>query len=145
LRDLVAVLAGAAPVLATVVVFKLWLAPPSYFTAEQSLGGAAAGLLDPARLRVVLAALTREVWLTGAVTVGVLPFLAAFLAVRGLDAQASVPARGAPVLMLLLLAAYAAAYLMTPKDLGWQLRTSIDRVVLHIVPTLAWSAMTLSR
>lgn len=145
LRDLVSVLAGAVPVLAAVVVFKLWLAPPSYFTAEQSLGGAAAGLLDPARLRVVLAALTREVWLTGALTVGVLPFLAAFVAVRGFDAHAPAPARGAPVLMVLLLAAYAAAYLMTPKDLGWQLRTSIDRVVLHVVPTLAWSAMTLSR
>ena len=47
--------------------------------------------------------------------------------------------------MVAMLAIYAMAYLVTPKDLAWQLKTSLDRLVVQIVPTLAWAIMTISR
>ena len=145
LGDLVPVLAGAAPVLVAVVVFKTALAPPSYFTAEQSLGQAVERLMDLDRMRLVGAALRREVWLTGATIVGVLPFLAVFAAVRGVDPAAPAAARAAVPAMLILLGVYAVAYLVTPKDLAWQLRTSLDRLAIHVLPTLAWAILTVSR
>ena len=35
--------------------------------------------------------------------------------------------------------------LASPKDLGWQLATSLDRVVVQMVPTIVWAAMMIAR
>jgi hypothetical protein len=47
--------------------------------------------------------------------------------------------------MAAMLAIYTLAYLVTPKDLAWQLKTSLDRLFVQLVPTLAWSIVTISR
>ena len=145
LRDVALVVAGAAPVLLAIVLFKIVLAPASYFTAEQSIAQAAGQLMDVGRLRLVSLALGRELWLTGATLAGVLPFLAAFVVVRGIDSRAPSAARAAVPVMLIVLVVYMMAYLVTPKDLAWQLRTSLDRLVLQVVPTLAWSVIAMCR
>ncbi len=145
LKDLAPVIAGAAPILVMVVVFKEALAPPSYFVAEQTLAQAAAGLFNASRVQLVGSSMARELWLAGAALVGVIPFLGVFAAVRGVGAPAPAAARAAAPAMAAMIAIYAIAYLVTPKDLAWQLKTSLDRLVVQIVPTLAWSIMTISR
>ena len=85
LRSVGVVCAGAAPVLVLIVIFKMTLAPPSYFTSEQSLAQAAASLIDGGRLRLVGQAFANELWLTGASVVGVVPFLALFAVIRRID------------------------------------------------------------
>jgi hypothetical protein len=145
LRDAAFVVAGAAPVLLAILLFKVVLAPASYFTAEQSVAQAVGSLLDVGRLRLASFAFGREIWLTGATLVGVVPFLAAFAAVRGIDSGAPAAARAAVPAIALVLAVYVLAYLVTPKDLAWQLRTSLDRLVLQVVPTLAWSVIAMCR
>ena len=69
----------------------------------------------------------------------------ALAAVRGLSPATPNAARAAAPAMAVMIAIYAVAYLATPYDVAWQLKTSLDRVVVHIVPTLAWSMMTMSR
>jgi hypothetical protein len=145
LQDLGPLLCGAVPALAIVFVFKMTLAPASYFVADRSLSDAVAGLFNAARAEVVGRAMVRELWLTGATVVGVIPFLCAFAAVRGVSAAAPNAARAAAPAMAVMIAIYALAYLATPYDVAWQLKTSLDRVVVHVVPTLAWSMMTISR
>jgi hypothetical protein len=145
LRDVALVVAGAAPVLAVIVLFKVTLAPPSYFTAEQSFAAAAGSLMDPDRLRLVSQAFVREIWLTGATVVGVVPVLAVFAIARGVDVRSSPAARAAIPAMVCVLLVYMVAYLVTPKDLAWQLRTSLDRLVLQVVPTLVWSVVVMCR
>ena len=144
-RDMLPLLAGGAPVLVMVLVFKQTLAPPSYFVEEQSLAQALASLVDGDRARLVGSAMAGELWRSGASTVGVVPFLCAFAAIRGLAAPAPPAARAAALAMGMMIAIYSVAYLVTPKDLVWQLQTSLDRLVLQIVPTLAWSIMTITR
>lgn len=144
-RPAAIVLGGAMPVLIVIAIFKLTLAPPSYFTSEQSLARAAANLIDGDRIRLVAEAFAEELWRTGGTIVGVVPLLAAFAVARGIDPQPPAAARVALAAVMLLLAVYAAAYLVTPKDLAWQLQTSLDRLVLHAVPTLAWAIVTASR
>lgn len=134
------VLAGAVPVLLLIVVFKLTLAPPSYFTSEQSLAQAFGSLTDSTRISLVATSFARELWLTGASTIGVLPLMAGFAVARGLDPDAPAAARAAVLATIVLLMIDAAAYLITPKDLVWQLRTSLDRLILQIVPTVVWAA-----
>jgi hypothetical protein len=143
-RDLGPMLLGAAPVVLMVVYFKLALATSSYFVEEQSLAGAGASLLDASRLRLVAESMGRELWLTGARTVGVIPFLCAYLVIAGIRAPAPAAARIAAPAMLVMLAIYAVAYLVTPKDLAWQLKTSIDRVIVQLVPTLVWSVISIA-
>lgn len=145
LKDLAVVLSGGVPILLLVIVFKQTLAPASYFVEEQSLGQAWASLIDPGRAQLIGSSMARELWLTGAAAVGVIPFLCAFAAVRGVRAPAPAAARAAVPVMVAMTAIYAVAYMVTPKDLAWQLKTSIDRLVVQIVPTLAWSIMTISR
>ena len=145
LKDLGPLLAGAAPALAIVVVFKTTLAPASYFVAGRSMGEGVTALFDAPRAELIARAMARELWLTGASLVGVIPFLCVFAGVRGLSAAAPNAARAAAPAMVLMIAIYAMAYLATPYDVAWQLKTSLDRLVVHIVPTLAWSMMTMSR
>ena len=52
---------------------------------------------------------------------------------------------GAMPAMMAMVAIYAIAYLVSPKDLSWQLTTSLDRLIVQLVPTLAWSIATISR
>jgi hypothetical protein len=145
LLDLAPVLAGAAPVVLAVVVFKQTLAPPSYFVAEQTLAQAAASLFDASRAQLVATSMAQEIWRTGATVVGVIPFLCVFAAARGVRASASGAARAAVPAMTAMIVIYAIAYLVSPKDLSWQLQTSLDRLIVQLVPTLAWSIATISR
>ena len=67
-----------------------------------------------------------------------------YAAVVGIRAPAPAAARVAAPAMLMMLAIYGVAYLVTPKDLAWQLKTSIDRVVVQLVPTLAWAVISIA-
>lgn len=145
LRVLAPFALGAAPVLVALLVFKRVLAPPSYFVAEQSLAGAAANLFTAARLHAVATAMARELWFSGATVVGVVPAMALIVGTRGMARPADAGARAAWPVMAAMIVAYMAAYLVSPKDLGWQLATSLDRVVMQMVPTIVWAAMMIAR
>jgi hypothetical protein len=145
LRDVAAVVAGAAPVVVLILCFKQSLAPPSYFVAEQSAQQALQRLADVERIRLVFGEVARELWLAGARHVGVIVFLAFFVAVRGIDRQAPAGAKAGTLAMIAMMAIYLVAYLITPKDLAWQLKTSLDRLVVQVVPTLAWSIVTIAK
>ncbi len=136
---------GAAPVVLLLLFFKEALAPPSYFVAEQSLQQAIEKLFDFDRVRLVFGSVSREAWLSGATHVGVLPFLVSFAVVRGVDPNAPIPAKIAAPAMVAMLAIYTVAYIVTPKDLAWQLKTSLDRLIVQLVPTLAWSIATIAK
>jgi hypothetical protein len=145
LRSLVPLGLGAAPVLLVLVVFKQALAPPSYFVEEQTLGTAVANLFATARVQTVVSAMSRELWFNGATLVGVVPAACLFLATRGIRRPADAGARAAWPVMGVMALIYAVAYLVSPKDLVWQLTTSLDRLVVQLVPTLAWASMMMAR
>ena len=69
--------------LIVLIVFKQTLAPLSYFVATQSLGEALSHIFAPARALDVTVAMTRELWLSGATIVGVLPAAGALLLISG--------------------------------------------------------------
>lgn len=140
-RGVLPVLAGAAPIGIAVFLFKHALAPPSYFVQEQTLAQALHKLTDTGRAEFIGRVLGRQLWFSGASYVGVLPIAALYALVRGRDGSSPPAVRYGGVAAVLMLAVYALAYLVTPKDLVWQLQTSVDRVVLQLLPTLLWAVL----
>lgn len=44
----------------------------------------------------------------------------------------------------LMLLIYTAVYVMTPHDLSWHLRSSLDRVLLQFLPSMVWAGLLLA-
>jgi hypothetical protein len=138
------VLLGALPMIAALMALKA-LAPGNDLLQAQSAQSLVTGFGSLDRVAAVVAGIGQVLWSGGAGAVGVLPIVAGFLFVVGLDRPPNpVPAIGL-ITMGLLVAGYAGVYAITPHDLEWQLKTSLDRVMLHAFPTLVWSAMMLAR
>jgi hypothetical protein len=137
-------LAGAVPMILTLAWFKHSLAPPSYFV-DQTLSQTIQRALDTRRVGFVARALGRELWFTGGSVVGVLPILAAYAAIRGRNPE-SPPARLWGAMAAVAMAAvYFLAYLSTPLDLNFQISTSVDRLVLQLVPLATWSLLSFAK
>jgi hypothetical protein len=137
--------ASSVPVLIVLIVFKQTLAPPSYFVATQSLGDAVSRVFVRARALDVTVAMARELWLSGGTMVGILPAVGALLLISGIRRPTDAGAIVAWPVTAAMVVVYGAAYLASPLDLAWQLRTSLDRVVLQLVPTVVWAAMIAAR
>ena len=137
-------LLGALPMIAALVALKA-LASGNDLLQAQSAQSLVTAFGSVDRVTTVAAGIGQVLWSGGAGAVGVLPIVAGFLFVVGLDRPLNpVPVIGL-VAMALLIAGYAGVYAMTPHDLEWQMKTSLDRVMLHAFPTLVWSGMMLAR
>ena len=133
-------LAGLALGLLPVGVFKLLLAPANDLMAAP-LGPRLAQLVDPARHKLILASLWRD--LGGFGEWRVLPYLA--MAVPYFSWRIRRPLVGSeraiPLLIGLMLAGFYGVYLLSPQDLTWHLDTSLVRLLLQLWPLvlLGWS------
>jgi hypothetical protein len=137
-------LLGALPMIAALMALKT-LAPENDLLQAQSAQSLVTAFGSVDRVATVAAGIGQVLWSGGAGAVGVLPIVAGFIFVVGLDRPLNpVPVIGL-ITMGLLVAGYAGVYAMTPHDLEWQMKTSLDRVMLHAFPTLVWSAMMLAR
>jgi 4-amino-4-deoxy-L-arabinose transferase-like glycosyltransferase len=137
-------LAGALPMILALVTLK-GLARENDLLQAQSAHSLLTAFGSVDRLTTILAGLGQALWLGGASGVGVLPIVAAFVFAVGLERTANpVPYLGL-VTLVLLIAGYACVFAITPHDLAWQMKTSLDRVMLHAFPTLVWCGMMLAR
>ena len=142
LRRLALLAAGALPVAALVVFFKLGLSPPTDILAEQQGGAIIARLLDISRYATVAKAFFMEIaWKF------LLPVVAVYLLLLGVD-RARARGKGFLVSVATLLAmfvAYFLVYVTTSKPLEWHLRFSLDRVLMQLWPSFLFSFFLLVR
>ena len=132
---------GAVPILLVLLYFKATIAPPNDLVAGQSLRATAERLLDLSRYVLILKA-----------------FLSQFIGFRNWYAHPSYlliiyawllgvkaeRAERATLLTLvttvcLALAGYLFIYVTTPRDLGWHLTFSLDRLLIHLWPSFVLS------
>lgn len=133
-----AFLLGCAPLILVIVYFKLWIAPPGdLFT---SAGSMLHRLLEPARFETAI----KKVFVHGLFTFGdwlgipgtVLLLAFYFIAGRGDPARGLATGHRASVLALFLMfVGYFCVYLITPYNLFWHLRFSLDRLFLQLWPS----------
>ncbi len=124
-------LAGAAPLLLLTVWFTLWIAPPGTFT-PRPFAAELSVLSDPNRYAII-----------GRAVVDHLPgyplILVALLAVTlriESDRRRAAAVWTAATTLVLMLASYLTAYLVTPLDLNWHIATSMDRLIVQVWPVM---------
>jgi hypothetical protein len=136
-------LAGAVPALIGLAALKSF-AWHNDVLATQSLSAIVAAFADVERLRTVFGGIGRELW-TGGTIIGVLPAVALFVAMRGLATPMNPGVIAGLAIVALVILAYGGVYVVTPHDIGWHMGTSLDRVLLHVFPTLVWCGMIAAR
>lgn len=130
-------LLGLAIPLTVILFFKTALAPSSdLFTLNGDNGNMLTKITDIHRYWTITKAFT-----TTLLTYPGWPFsltvqLAIYTLIIRMDMK-SVPRQGINVLTILIflqLAGYAVIFVMTPHDLEWHLRSSLTRLIFHIIP-----------
>lgn len=131
-----ACVAGAAPFLAVLLAFKFGLAPRNDLVEGTTAAGAFARATDPSRYATIARHLLGE-WTPTAYGRFLFP-LTLLLVVAGPRRRAG-DGPVATVLCLVALA-YAAVYVLTPQPLDWHLTWSLDRLLVHLYPSLLLAA-----
>ncbi len=137
-------LVGASPMLAAIAALKT-IAPGNDLIAAQSFGSLASAFASVDRLIVIGKALGGGLWHGGAAGAGVMPVVAGFVMTVGISRPANPVALGALAGMGLLVAGYAVVYAITPHDLTWQISVSLDRLLLHVLPTVMWASLLITK
>jgi hypothetical protein len=140
-RSILASAGGAATPLLVLVAFKFLVAPPNDLMSR-SIDQLIPLLTDIERIKLVMASMGRELWTGGH---RVVPILVIYLAASGVDRPLESRRTFVTLAVLgLLLGAYVVTYVTSPHDLSWHLRTSLDRVLLHVLPSLIWVGFLLT-
>lgn len=119
------------------VVFKKALAPANDVIGAQTMGSLASRLLDPARHAQIASAYWDQLNRFGH---GMAVGMAVFMLLAGRD-RSRRGARSAWAVVGLMLAGYYGVYLITPRDLGWHLVTSLERLFLQLWPCAVFAGM----
>jgi hypothetical protein len=132
-QDLLAFAAGAAPVLALLVAFKVGFAPPSALVVGDPWAAKLGRALDPWRAVMVLRHVGRRVlYFQGwGVALPAVLLAGAALAARGRAGRGPLAAAGA-----IAWAGLLGVYLATPLDLRWHVYHSADRLLFQWWPLL---------
>lgn len=138
LRELAAFALGLLPFAALLAYYRLAHAAPSHLFLGQE-GQLWPRLTDPARWGAILWALQLQLVPAHKMHLSGVGYALVLLPVyRLLLGRSASPARRAalpPLLVALaVLAGYLLVYAVTPIDLGWQLLTSLHRLLLHVWP-----------
>jgi hypothetical protein len=146
-RRLPAFLAGAAPILATVLLFKTRVATSSDIFGTAGRVGIMDRFLDPARYVLILQKTIQHVWNFGPLLLSPFVILAIYLALAGVrhDRQdRSILGSGALALAFTSVG-YFFIYVLRSLDLAWLLATSMDRLILQLWPSIVFVVFLAAR
>ena len=134
--------AGAVPISATVLYFKVVLAPllPGYMSEAQTPADILARLVDPARHALVSGLVYRH-WMAwgGPLATGILPLMMA-AAVVAACRRAGRSERPLLAVGVMMLAAYYTVWVFSPSPTEWLVRITFDRLLMQLWPTLVVAA-----
>lgn len=127
-------LIGLAFPLLVVILFKINLAPADYlFTGGPRIIGL---LMDDRRYFQILKEAGIYFWNIGGGPISIVVLLVIY---TGLVGKTKYPIKGMPLILFIVtsqLLAYFFIYLITPLDLLYQINNSMDRLYLHVFPTM---------
>jgi hypothetical protein len=144
--QLLSILAGMFPVLAVLVYFKARFAGSNAFLSPQGQG-TLAKLIDPSRYLEILDAYKNQILGFGGWSVSIAVVLAFYLLIMGITVEEKQKqVIGTSIIAIsIMLAGYFILYLITPRDLGWDLLVSLNRLLLQLFPSLLFTYFLLVR
>jgi len=137
LSELRSFLIGLLPVVAIIIYFKIYIAPPNDLVSAQGLIVTSEKLLDLSRYKQVFAAYGKEAIRLGGRIVNV-PFLILYLFILRvtIDSRDKIGIANAFIVLCLMLLGYFFVYITSPLDLNMHLSTSLNRLFLQLWPSL---------
>ncbi|MBN1518282.1 glycosyltransferase family 39 protein [Candidatus Sumerlaeota bacterium] len=132
-RELLALIAGLAPVLIVLAAFKLRFPFPNHMTAGQLPAIYLERILDASRYLAIAKSFLITLLKIAQGAILIFPLAGLML---GFSWRQSSKKSGciSLIALALTLAGYFAAYLVSPHDLDWHLRTSNDRLFMQLLP-----------
>jgi hypothetical protein len=145
-KSLYTYFAGLLFPLAIVLYFKFQLAPASEFLSG-GLGPIAADILDPSRHQIILVYFKNLFLYSGGwYHIGILLILCVYHLVFHIRIKDNPPVVliGFAIFACQILGYYA-FYLISPYELDWHLSSSIDRLFIHVYPTILFVMLAASQ
>jgi hypothetical protein len=136
IRQMTAFAAGSIPVLAVLAVFKIGFAPPNDLLAPRAQTSFAGNLIDMGRFITILTAVVQQSIALAGFLVPIIVVLAVYLYLvkPGVQQREEVTAWTLLLTIGLMLAGDLGVYQLLSYALEFQLRTSLDRVLLQVWP-----------
>jgi 4-amino-4-deoxy-L-arabinose transferase-like glycosyltransferase len=144
-RSLSLIVLGTLPGLVAMGIFKVMVPQTNEIMAAMSFRRVLGQFGNQFRMRTIFESVGSELWFGGATIVGSLPIVAGFTAVTGVRRPLPIAAVLGLATMAIMLAGYVTIFATTPYNLGWHLKTSVDRLVVQLLPTLVWGALMIAR
>ena len=136
-RSLIPFALGAAPVLLVILWFKHSVAGPGdLFSSPSAMADL---ILSPRRYWIIFQWFAKEILRFGNwwIVPGTIAMLAFYLLIRHKEARPRASVSTASLMALsLTLAGYFLVYVITPRDLYWHLRFSLNRLFLQLWPSI---------
>ena len=146
-RLLLPFMAGAAPILAAILLFKACVATSSDIFGATGRMGMLERFLDPARYSLIFSETIRHAWSFGPLLLSPFVILAVYLALAGVrsDSQDNAIIRSATLTLIITSAGYFFIYVLRSLDLAWLLESSMDRLILQLWPSIIFVVFLASR
>jgi len=136
LRRFAAFLAGLALPLIVILWFKIAVAPPSEIVEGRHYADLLQKLRSPQRYFTIWMYLSEYFWSFGDWVISPIVLVFAYIAAARLDRKVLLNEgwlKGV-LICVILLAGYAATYMISPYDLQWHVESSLPRLYLHLWP-----------
>jgi hypothetical protein len=124
--------AGALPVTLVLTWFKIAYSPGNYLFKDQQPLSQRIG--DVSRYMAVLVEFGKQLFTFGGWVLPPVLIAAAYLWLMGRSKRDDVGRHAVLAALVLMTIAYAGVYLITTKDLDWQIETSLPRIFMHLWP-----------
>jgi hypothetical protein len=137
-REVVWLLAGLMPVLAIVALQKTLLASSNKMVSDQGFAVTLRRMADGSRYLEILQAFAVTTWKVARGFALILPGAGLLLGWTRRGVTKTTGFRTAALVLACMLAGYYCIYLITPYDLTWHLRTSLNRLFIQLWPSVVF-------
>jgi len=139
-RHFLPLLAGAAPVLAVIFLFKVIVAPPGDIFGAGGRAGMIGRFMDAGRYALISRSILEQIWSFGPLLISPFVILAGFLFATGMQPEErdQIALRTSALALLFTGVAYYFVYVLHPLDLRWLLATTVNRLIAQLWPAIVF-------
>ena len=133
LREILYFISGGVLVLVILAYFKFYLVPVNGLFAAQETSELIGKLFDWSRYKIVFVKFAKQLLFFGKGIIFVLIICSIIIGIKKENYKQN-GFKFLVTVILLMLGGYFYIYIITPQDLEWHMRTSLDRILMHLYP-----------